>query len=364
MYIFFALILFLPMLALRRRDEGSDNILDSKSTTCIKGILCIYVMLHNLGLDLENGIFKELVCEHAGGVGVGLFFFLSAFGITRSYRARGNSYLPRLLFIHIPKMWAVAVFINAITYLSFQRGAYEPHDMWLRILNLDLFNSFNRINRHGWYVASIIALYLIFAAVYFLASRLKSDKKFVIAGIIMALIPIAFRIAARIADCGGMYTREMPAFAIGVLYATFYDKINGWAFRFFKSGLAISVSAFIIGFLFFEPVATYAAALIIILVSQKCTYYSPITFFLGKICLGVYLFLHYSSILLQEFLNREYFWVLINAGFIIEVAAMIYATQYAFDFLISYIKKKVISNRRKKKETELCHAKQEISSQA
>ena len=97
MYVFFALILFLPMLALRRRAEGSDNILDSKSTTCIKGILCIYVMLHNLGLDLENGPFKELVCEHSGGIGVGLFFFLSAFGIVRSYMARGNKYLLRLL---------------------------------------------------------------------------------------------------------------------------------------------------------------------------------------------------------------------------------------------------------------------------
>ena len=177
MYIFFALTLFLPMLAFKKRREGDPCILDTRSTTCIKGILCIYVMLHNLGLDLENSEFKELVCEHAGGVGVGLFFFLSAFGIIRSYQARGNKYLTKLLFVHIPKLWGVAVFINVITYLSFSRGAYESTDMWLRILNLDLFNGFNRINRHGWYIASIIALYVIFALVYFLCSKLKTDKK-------------------------------------------------------------------------------------------------------------------------------------------------------------------------------------------
>ena len=158
MYLFFLLILILPMLALRPRRADDGAVLDSKSTTCIKGILCIYVMLHNLGLDLDNGVFKELVCEHAGGVGVGLFFFLSAYGIIRSYQARGNKYLLRLLFVHIPKIWAVSVFINAITYLSFSRGAYEPLDMWLRILNLDIFNGFNLINRHGWYIASILAL--------------------------------------------------------------------------------------------------------------------------------------------------------------------------------------------------------------
>ena len=179
MYVFFLLILLLPMLALRPRRAEDGGVLDPKSTTCIKGILCIYVMLHNLGLDLENGEFKELVCEHAGGVGVGLFFFLSAFGIIRSYQSRGNKYLIKLLFVHIPKLWAVAVFINALTYLSFLSGAFEPTDTWLRILNLDIFNGFNRINRHGWYIASIIALYLIFALVYFACSKLKNSKKYV-----------------------------------------------------------------------------------------------------------------------------------------------------------------------------------------
>lgn len=341
MYLFFALILFLPMLALKPRTIDDPGIMDSKSTTCIKGILCIYVMLHNLGLDLENDTLKELVCEHAGGVGVGLFFFLSAFGIIRSYQARGNKYLGRLLLVHIPKIWAVAIFINSITYLSFQKGAYEPVDMWLRILNFDLFNNFNRINRHGWYIASIIALYILFAVVYFICSKLKTDKKFIIAGCIMAFISIGFRVAAHIADEGGMYTREMPAFAIGCIYATFYDQINALASKYFKSGMILSIAAFIFGFLLYEPLATYSAAVIIILVSQKYTYYNKFTFFLGKICIGVYLFLHYSSIVLQAFLENEYLWVLTNAGFIIEVAIMIYAVQYAVDFIILRLKNRL-----------------------
>ena len=333
MYLFFLLILCLPILALKKRTANDGDVLDAKSTTCIKGILCIYVMLHNLGLDLDNGSFKELICEHAGGVGVGLFFFLSAFGIIRSYQARGNKYLIKLLFIHIPKLWIVAIFINALTYFSFFQGAYEPTDMWLRILNLDIFNNLNRINRHGWYIASILVLYVIFALVYFICSKLKNKNKLVIACIIMSIIAIGLRIAARIADYGGMYTREMPAFAIGCIYATFYDKINILAKKYFAIGMMLSIIAFIIGFLLFEPIATYAAALIIIIVSQKFTYYHSATFFLGKICMGVYLFLHYSSIVLSGFINSEYLWVLLNAGFIIEVAVMIYAVQYASSYL-------------------------------
>lgn len=335
------------MLALKPRKEGDAGILDSRSTTCIKGILCIYVMFHNLGLDLENGQFKELVCEHTGGVGVGLFFFLSAFGIIRSYQARGNGYLKKLLLVHIPKLWAVAVFINALTYLSFRRGSYEPTDKWLRILNLDLFNGFNGINRHGWYIASIIALYIIFTLVYFVASKLKTEKKFIIAGIVMAIVPVAARIAAHIADEGGMYTREMPAFAIGCIYATFYDKINSFAKKHFRLGLILSVAVFIVGFIFYEPAATYSAAVIIILVSQKYTYYSGVTYFLGKICIGVYLFLHYSSIVMQEFIHNEYLWVLTNAGFIIEVAVMIYAVQYAIEYSVRHMIRVIESKKEK-----------------
>lgn len=340
MYLFFGLTLLLPMLALKRRTESDNSILDAKSTTCIKGVLCIYVMLHNLGLDLHNDKFKELVCEHSGGVGVGVFFFLSAYGIIRSYQAHGNKYLRRLLLVHIPKMWVVAVFINAITYLSFFRGEFERVDMWLRILNLDMFNGFRRINRHGWYVATICALYVIFAIVYFICSKLKTKHKYIIACCILSLIAVSARDVSHLFENAGTYAREIRAFALGCIYATFYEQINRFADKYFRPGLFLSVIVFIAGFLLDEPTATYAAVLIVILVSQKYTYYSKATFFLGKICLGVYLFLHYSSLVLNSFLHNEYLWVLINAGFIIELAVAVYAVQYGFDYLISLIKKK------------------------
>ena len=56
-------------------------------------------MLHNIGLDYEgNTPIMELICEHTGGIGVGIFFFLSAYGITRSYQKNGNKYLLKLIF--------------------------------------------------------------------------------------------------------------------------------------------------------------------------------------------------------------------------------------------------------------------------
>lgn len=328
MLLFFILLLVVPCLAIKKRTPNSAEILDSRSTTCIKGVLCLFVMFHNLGLDYKgNSAVMELICEHAGGVGVGLFFFLSAFGIVRSHQKHGDKYLLKLICVNVVKLYIISVLINLLTYFVFFQGAFETKDLLLRIFNLDVFNGFNRMNRHGWYISTIIGMYIIFALIYFLCGKLKHKNKYVIAGIILSLVAIGFKLGAIIADNGGMYTRELPTFAIGVMYATFYNQINKFFSKYFWHSFAAFFSLFWIGFFSFEFIATCSAAMLIIIVSQKITYESKITFFLGKICLGVYLFLHFSSLALQPYLTNPYWWILLNAGFILELSVILYGIQ-------------------------------------
>ncbi len=327
MYFYFLLVLLLPMAALRKRPAECERpVLDARSTTAVKGVLCLYVMLHNLGLDVPgHSPFKQLVCEYTGGIAVGVFFFLSAYGIIRSYRAKGNSYLVRLCLVHIPRLYLVSVGINLLTYLVFFRGTLETGDLLMQIFNLDVFNGFRRMNRHGWYITSIIALYLVFALVYFLCSFLKNRYRFIIAAVIVSAVTLGFWHGTLLAGKGGTYTREMLCFAVGCLYATFYDAINRFASRFFVPGLLISVLGFLIVFPIDEPLATYAAILCLVFVSQRYTYDSRITFFLGKICLGVYLFLHFSTLLFWPLRTQEYPWVLLNAVVILALSIALHA---------------------------------------
>jgi peptidoglycan/LPS O-acetylase OafA/YrhL len=328
MLLFFILLLLVPCLAIKRRADGDEAVLNARSTTCIKGVLCLFVMFHNLGLDYKgNSEVMELICEHAGGVGVGLFFFLSAFGIVRSYQKKGNQYLPKLLFVNVVKLYIVSVLINLLTYFVFFQGAFEKTDLLMRIFNLDVFNDFNRMNRHGWYISTIIAMYIIFALVYYLCSKLKTESKFVVAGVVLSVIAVGFRVWAHIADRGGMYTRELPTFAIGVMYATFYEQANKFLKKYFTPSVIICSIGFWVGFFTLEFIATYSAALFIITVSQKITYDSSVTYFLGKICLGVYLFLHFSSLALQPYVTNPYWWMLLNAGFILELSVLLYGAQ-------------------------------------
>ena len=143
-----------------------------------------------------------------------------------------------------------------LTYLIFFKGAFETHDLLMRLFNLDVFNDFNRMNRHGWYISTIIGMYLIFALVYYLCSRLKTDKKFIVAAIILSCVAVAFRLGAHIADKGGMYTRELPAFAIGVMYATFYKQTNEFFNKYFWISFILATLGFWIGFFTWEIIAT------------------------------------------------------------------------------------------------------------
>ena len=339
MLIFYLLILLIPLLCIKIKKEDDKSILDYQSTTCIKGILCIYVMLHNLGLDYNgNSPVMAKICEHTGGIGVGVFFFLSAYGVIKAYQAKGNKYLLSLLFKNVLKLYIISVLINLLIYFVFFQNQFETTDLLLRIFNLDVFNGFSRMNLHGWYICTIIGMYIIFAIVFYLFSKLKTENKFKIAGIVLAVIAVMLRLLAIILDQGRLYTREMPCFAIGCIYATFFDQINAFLKKHFWPFFIVLFITLWFGMFFSEPVGAYSACLLIIILSQRITYKNNITLFLGKICLYIYLFVYFSSLITHPYINNQYWWILINAGLILELSLFAYFIERMITKIILKIK--------------------------
>lgn len=332
MIAFFILLLIIPCYAIKKRTANDAQILDSRSTTCIKGVLCLYVMLHNLGLDYQgNSEIAQIICEHTGGIAVGIFFFLSAFGIIRSYQKHGDKYLKKLIFTNCIKLYIISVLINLLTYYIYLEDSYTKSDAILSILNLEVFNGFKRINKHGWYISTIIVMYLIFALIYFVCNKLKTNKKFLIAGICLSISVFLFRaVVPNIAHGGGTYTREMDTFIIGIIYATYYDKLNALLKKYFWQSFALCFVLFWIGLFISEKCATHSAALLVIILSQKITYTNDVTHFLGKISLGIYLFLYFSTLTLQPYITNQYWWTILNAGFVLELSVFLYGLQIFF----------------------------------
>ena len=89
---------------------------------------------------------------------------------------------------------------------------------------------------------------------------------------------------------------------------------------------------------FSEPVGAYSACLLIIILSQRITYKNNITLFLGKICLYIYLFVYFSSLITHPYINNQYWWILINAGLILELSLFAYFIERMITKIILKIK--------------------------
>lgn len=332
MTLFFALAIGLSCLCLRRKKE-EEGILDKASTTALKGILCIFIMLHNLGLDYQNNSWlSETICDHSGTVAVSMFFFLSGYGLLKGYQAKGNKFLLRLIFHNCVKLYLIAVGINLLEYFVFFRGAFDTKDTVLRILNLDLFNNFNRMNRHGWFIASILGMYVIFALVFFVFSLIKFKHNILVATLIVASISLGFYLTTLIADKGGMYTKGITCFGVGLLYAYFYTHVNKFSAKYRIPIEIITLVISIVDILvLWGTTAGYLMNFFIIALSTKYRYDNRVSLFLGNISLGVYLFLHFSTLTLASLVDNVFFWVLTNAGFIMLLATILYGVVSAIE---------------------------------
>ena len=318
---FFLITIMFTFFSLRKRKEN-ETILDKASTTALKGILCIFIMLHNLRLDYQgNNELSRIIADHSGTVAVSMFFFLSGYGLLTAYKAKGPKFLLKLIFHNCLKLYLVAVFINLIEYLFFFRGAFKTKDLLLRIFNLDLFNNFQRMNRHGWFIAVILGLYVLFALAFFIMSRFKFKQNILVATLIVVTVVVGLKIWSKIADEGGMYTKGLPCFALGLLYAYFYTFVNKICT---KGRVPISLTCLVFSglsfFLLWGTLAGYLMNLFIICLSTKYRYDNKITSFLGHISLGVYLWLHFSTLSLQPLVTNAIYWVVGNALLILLLA--------------------------------------------
>lgn len=153
MNIFILLLISLFVYLIPRTDV--DN-LSNKSTKSLKGLLAILIIFHHVSQKITTGEnFSNF--EYMGRYIVALFFFLSGYGLYFQYNNNAtymeNFLRKRLVRIFIP------FFVFIVIYVIYRATLGE-------VVNVDFFLSFWRdhsnIIYNGWFINSIIVLYVIF----------------------------------------------------------------------------------------------------------------------------------------------------------------------------------------------------------
>lgn len=296
------------------KKESCSKALSYDCTLVIKGICSVEIMIGHIGLELSN----ELILypfRKAGVLIVGMFFFISGYGLMHSLLHK-NNYLDhfikrRLLIILIPVGLVFIISSALFTTLTWN----ENKNFW----NI-FIQALSSIN---WFVWEIIVYYVLFGILYKKFDNKDATK-------LMFLITACIIIVCYFSGIDNPWYGSNLCFPLGIFVANNMEVFEKWNRK--KSTLKtitlilvlfISIVLFyvlpehsMVGSLIGRNLAAICFTLLVIKVLSKLEVGNKVTNFLGNISLEVFLIhplviscLHSSIIYIKS--NLIYAWLVI-----------------------------------------------------
>lgn len=345
-YLYLITILLLVFSARLKSTMEKENTFTLKNTNVLKGFFALMVLVHHLGEACKlDGLFGK-INSYLGPIAVGAFFFLSAYGLIKSYQ-KNNDYVKKIFFVKIPLLYFLQVLINSIYYLIFfTKSNLSTLNIVVRIFNLDIFFNYPRMNGYSWFITTILFMYIILGVVLLILRKFKFKKEKLIVAITMHLIVIALIITVNHTPISSLYISALECFPLGI-WLSFYEKeickFLNKKYLFYISIILIPIILTVFS-IFYKTFNWWnceffpsLVCLFLVLICQKLTFEKSVTYtILGKISLEFYLLqLIFIEILGLNFATNQFFkgLAVIGATFIAS-----YLFKVCFDWFINLIK--------------------------
>ena len=213
------LIAFFPTRLLYVKNE-TYSFLSKNTVTALKGFSILLIMLGHIG-----NLFDIRYLNPLGSWGVGIFLFLSGFGLQKSFESKG-----------LKKFWIKRLLTAYLPYFVFEIFGYIflYKDLSFSSIALDIF-LIKPIHPFGWYMQCIFICYILF----YLFSLLLKEKS------ILKIVCIFLCSAIIFMFLKSLFREQLWMFSIGILIAAFSKDIALLS----KKSIA-GVIAFIVGVIF------------------------------------------------------------------------------------------------------------------
>ena len=193
-----------------------DSYLSKETSTCLKGISAIVVVLHHLYqyTDITKGTPIGDFLGASGALAVAVFLFFSGYGLMLSSKKEGylqHFFSRRFLPLYCFHSILIVLFV-LWTYLLGQSIAPT------RIVQSFFFGE--TVITNGWYLQATFVLYLVYWVVF---SAIKSPKKQIFAMFLFALLYCVF--CNRI-GLGNWWYQTMPCMVLGMIWAYKKEEID------------------------------------------------------------------------------------------------------------------------------------------
>ncbi len=187
------------------------NYLSLDNSTYIRGLLCLLIFLNHFSSWFDNQGVVFYLFSHLGSFVVGIFFFLSGFGLMKAYpeEIKITFLIKRFLKLFIP-YWLCELVYSAIS-LCFNIPLQV--DVSLKNIVLSAIRM-SEIVENSWYVSASLVLYIAFFIAKKVLPRCKTSLK-------ITVLLLVFSLASH---CG--YWTTFFAFPLGVLFCEKEKEIN------------------------------------------------------------------------------------------------------------------------------------------
>lgn len=188
--------------------------LEKNKTDIVKGILALYlILIHARGNTSLAGITAvNFVLMVSGQLICSYFFFMSGYGLMRSYLAK-TDYLKHFLRRHVLRLY-VPYSIVLLATVAYRAALLHENIDIVYLLRSLMFGGTYAI--YGWYVQVALLVYILFFAVFSLNLGVDTKKKILTCGI-LGYVAVAIAIGAQsiwydsvLATMLGVYSANLP----------------------------------------------------------------------------------------------------------------------------------------------------------
>lgn len=268
---------------LRKINIGKDYQFDKERTNSLRGVLAILIILHHLSTKID--IPQLSFFYDFGAPIVSVFFFLSGYGLSKSYTKKGSLYLKNFLTNRMSKilpLYIVGSLFMGIVILA-SSGNMGGIALIINKIKLGMGTL-----PYSWFILSIMLSYVAF---YISAKIQKSNSRIAIA---MILYCIAYTLLTYMIGFASYWYISIFAIPAGYIIANYekYLNLNHW-------GLIALMVVFILSYISIMLIAKVNALYIVYNVLASTSVYVSIRLagfwkgtilqLLGKISLEIYL---------------------------------------------------------------------------
>ncbi len=225
-----ALLVFAILISVRRSRQTSA-LLNVSQTDMLRGLAILCIIVKHIDDFLIQGpkCFPLYLATYGGS----LFFFLSGYGLMRSFSLKKNDVLhfavTRIRRVFIP-YWITAAVVLCLDYVLLAKG-YAFRNVVLTVLGINIDQTSLFINGPAWFITMLLFLYCVFIVSTLFRNTFLQLLFIFFSPALFFFFGIQSGILNRIVDGFILmsFSHYMFMFPIGCLIACFYDTCKNFA---------------------------------------------------------------------------------------------------------------------------------------